>query len=133
VTVRPARIALGILGLAIAGVGLLALRDATLTTHQPVDPHSTIELVVEARAHGAEPGQSLAEMVEALVLTCRLQVSSDLDGPIHSEGNGLFRATLSPSMDRSDQRQFRGCIEDWTIDHLKVDVISLSETADSRP
>jgi hypothetical protein len=130
VKVRPSRIALGILALFVAGAGLLALRDATLSTHEPVDPDSTIDVVVAARAHGAEPGQSLDEMVEALVLTCRLQVSSDLDGPIHSEGNGEFRATLSPSMDRTDRRQFRGCLEDWTIDHLKIDVISLTEPSE---
>jgi hypothetical protein len=25
-------------------------------------------------------------------------------------------------MDDTDQRQFRGCLEDWSIDHVRTDV-----------
>ena len=67
----------------------------------------------------------LPEMVEALLLTCRLEVTSDLAGPIRDDGDGRFRVTLAPALDQTDRRQFRGCLEDWTIDHLLVDVVSL--------
>ena len=38
------------------------------------------------RRHRAEPSQTLPEMVEALLLTCRLEVSSDVVGPIDGRG-----------------------------------------------
>jgi hypothetical protein len=108
-------------------VGLLALRDATLSTHQPVSPSSRIELVLKVDLRRQEPGQTLAESAEALVLACRLEVKSDLASDIEDLGEHHFRATLQPSMDRTDQRQFRGCLEDWTTDQVRADVVRLVE------
>jgi fermentation-respiration switch protein FrsA (DUF1100 family) len=125
----PARIALGTLGVVLGVVAILALRGATMATHQPVDPDSKLDLVVAARTHGGEAEQTLDEMVNALVLSCRLRVNTDLDGAMHSEGNGHFHGTLSPSLDASNRREFRGCLEDWAIEHLQVDVVSLTEPA----
>ena len=55
---------------------------------------SQIELVVSAQTEGGEHDQTLAEMVEAQLLTCRLEVKSDLAGPIEPLGDGRFRAVL---------------------------------------
>jgi hypothetical protein len=82
-------------------------------------------LVVSARAKGGEAGQDLAEMVEAQLLTCRLEVTSDLAGPLEPLGDGRFRAVLEPAMDRTNRRQFRGCVEDFITDHLQIDVLEL--------
>ena len=120
----PTRAALGLVGLAVGVTGVFALREATLSTHQPVTADE-MELVVSARTHGGEPGQTLAEMVEAQLLTCRLEVTSDLAGPIESLGDGLFRVVLQPAMDQTNRRQFRGCVEDFVTDHLQIDVIEL--------
>jgi hypothetical protein len=106
---------------------VLLLRDATLSTHQPVDPDSQIELVLHVSTRGGEAGQTLAEMAEAQVLTCRLEVNSDPVTPLEDLGDGRFRVVLEPSMDTTDQRQFRGCLEDWTIDHVRSDVERLVE------
>ena len=106
---------------------VLLLRDATLSTHQPVDPDSQIELVLHVSTRGGEAGQTLAEMAEAQVLTCRLEVNSDPVTPLEDLGDGRFRVVLAPSMDKTDQRQFRGCLEDWTIDHVRSDVERLVE------
>jgi hypothetical protein len=122
-TVRPGTIALAILGLAIGIGGMVELREATLSTHQRMAPDSRVELVVQAGSHRAEHGQSLQEMVEALLLTCRLEVTADIDLPVRDEGDGRFRTVLRPDLDRTDRRQLRGCIEDWTIDQLRVDVV----------
>ena len=81
----PAKLALGTVGLAIGVVGVLALREATLSTHEEVTARH-VELVVSARSRGGEQGQTLAEMVEAQLLTCRLEVNSDIAGPIESLG-----------------------------------------------
>lgn len=122
-----ARVAFGLLGLAIGAIGVSALREATLSTHHPVPRTSRVEVVVRARSEGAERGQTLAELVEALVLTCRLEVTSDLDGPIEALGPDRFRVVLTPTLDETNRRQFRGCIEDWTIDQVRADVVSLTE------
>ncbi len=121
------RLSLGAVGLGTAVVAVLALREATLSTHEPVAPSSRIELVVAARAKGGEPTQSLAEMTEAQLLACRLEVNSDLARPLEETDPGRFSAVLSPSLDDTDRRQFRGCLENWMVDHLQLDVIRLTE------
>ena len=122
--ISPLKLLLGVAGLAIGVVAVLALREATLSTHEKVPGRGT-KLVVEADTKGGEEGQTLAEMVEAQLQTCRLEVSSDVRGPIEALGGGRFRATLEPTLDETNERQFRGCVEDWVIDHLKVDVVEL--------
>ncbi len=126
-TAAGARLALAATGLAITIAAVLALRQATLSTHQPVAPSSRIELVVAARTKGGEPSQTLAEMTEAQLLACRLEVNSDLVGALEGIGEDRFRAVFSPALDETDRRQFRGCLENWTIDHFQLDVIRLAE------
>jgi hypothetical protein len=123
----PVRVVLGLVGLGIGVVAVLALREATLSTHETVDGDA-VELVVSAKTAGGETNQTLPEMVEAQLLTCRLEVTSDLDGPIESLGDGRFRAVLTPAMDETNRRQFRGCVEDFQIDHVQIDVIELEIT-----
>jgi hypothetical protein len=123
----PVRVLLGLVGLGIGIVAVLALREATLSTHETVAGDG-VELIVSARTAGGETGQTLPEMVEAQLLTCRLEVTSDLDGPIEELGDGRFRAFLTPAMDETNRRQFRGCVEDFQIDHVQLDVIELAVT-----
>jgi hypothetical protein len=120
----PVRVLLGLVGLGIGVVAVLALREATLSTHEAVDGDG-VELIVSARTAGGERNQTLPEMVEAQLQTCRLEVTSDLAGPIEELGDGRFRALLTPAMDETNRRQFRGCVEDFRIDHVQIDVIEL--------
>jgi hypothetical protein len=124
----PGRVLLGLVGLVVGVLGVVALRDATLSTHQPAAPGSEVEVIVAARSEGAERGQTLPELVEALLLTCRLEVPADLASPIRDDGDGQFRVTLAPALDKTDRRQLRGCIEDWTIDQLMVNVVSFEDS-----
>ena len=126
IKVSPVKLALGAVGLAVGVVAVLALREATLSTHEAVAA-GEVELIVAARSAGGEAGQTLAEMVEAQLLTCRLEVNSDFDGPIESLGDGRFRAVLVPALDQTNRRQFRGCVEDFVTDHLQIDVVELNE------
>jgi hypothetical protein len=123
---RPGRIVLGVIGLGIGVVAVLALREATLSTHQRVTGRAT-ELVVSAKTKGGEKSQTLSEMVEAQLLACRLEVTSDLAGPIERLGSGRYRAVLDKALDQTNRRQFRGCLEDWIVDHLQLDVVELTE------
>jgi hypothetical protein len=120
------KIALGVVGLGIGVVGVLALREATLSTHEAVDARET-RLVLSGKTKGGEERQTLSEMVEAQVLACRLEVESDLARPIERLGDGRFRAILVPALDDSNKRQFRGCLEDWVIDHVQLDVEALDQ------
>jgi hypothetical protein len=121
----PGRVVLGAIGLAVGVVAVLSLREATLSTHEPVTGDE-MELVVSARTKGGEQHQTLPEMVEAQLQTCRLEVTSDLAGPIEPLGDGRFRAVLTPAMDETNRRQFRGCVEDFMIDHVQINVIQLT-------
>ena len=124
--VSPAGVVLGGIGLVVGVAGVLALREATLSTHEPVVPGSTTEVRFEAASRHGERGQTLDEMVHALVLTCRLEVSSDLVGEVEALGEDRFAAVLSPALDETNRRQFRGCVEDWTVDQLQTDELSFS-------
>ena len=126
---KPVQIVIGAVGLAVGVLGVLALREATLSTHRAVDPDSRVELVLDASTRHREAGQTLPEMVEALVLTCRLEVSSDPIGAIRADGDGRFRAVLRPALDETNRKQLRGCLEDWTIDSLQADVVSLERAS----
>jgi hypothetical protein len=123
---NPVAILLGGAGLAVGIVGVFALREATLSTHEAVAADSS-ELIVSAKTKGGEQGQTLEEMVEAQVLTCRLEVASDIVGEVEpiATGDGEFRVTLRPAMDETNRRQFRGCVEDFMIDHVQINVLEL--------
>ena len=121
----PLRLLLGAVGVAIGVVGILALREATLSTHESVAAAQT-ELVMSADTKGGERNQTLPEMVEAQLESCRLEVASDVDGPIESLGEGDFRAVLTPALDETNRRQFRGCMEDWVIDHVRINVTEMT-------
>ena len=41
---------LGAIGLVVGVVGVLSLREATLSTHQAIDPDSQVEVVFDAEA-----------------------------------------------------------------------------------
>jgi hypothetical protein len=123
------RLLFAAVGLAIGVVAVVALREATLSTHETIAPDSRIAVVVSGRVKGGEPGQSLEEMVEAQLQACRLEVSSDVVGDIEPLGNHRYRAVLAPSMDQTNRRQFRGCLEDWRIDQFQIDVIRFEELA----
>ncbi|HEY8548190.1 MAG TPA: hypothetical protein VIL36_24195 [Acidimicrobiales bacterium] len=124
--VKPLQLLLGAVGLAIGVVGVLALREATLSTHHPVTAQR-LEIFISADTKGGERGQDLAEMVEAQLLACRLEVSSDLLGEVERLDEGRFRAELTPALDETDRRQFRGCVEDWVIDHVRLDITDMVE------
>lgn len=122
---KPTQLVVGALGLTVGVFGVIALREATLSTHGRVDPDSRVEIVLDAQSRHRESRQTLPEMVEALILACRLEVSSDVVGPIRSEGDGRFRAVLQPALDETNEKQLRGCLEDWTLDSLRADVVSM--------
>jgi hypothetical protein len=121
------------LGLVAGVAAVLALREATLSTHdERIDPDSRVEVVFDAEARHREQGQTLEELAEALVITCRLEISSDPVGEVERVSDpdadaDRFRVVLSPALDQTNEKQFRGCMEDWVIDQVHADVLTITE------
>lgn len=123
------RVVAGAVGFAV-GVGAVVLvREATLSTHQPVPADSRTEVVIDVDTRNRERNQRPDEMAAALFTFCRLEVFSDLVGDVDALGGGRYRAVLTPALDETNRRQFRGCLQDWTLDSLRARVVSL----ESRP
>jgi hypothetical protein len=125
------RIGGAVFGLLIGVLAVLALREATESRHEPSVPGTRTEFVVRASNRGGEHRQTVQEMVESIVLSCRLEVTSDLDGPVVPVGDERFRVALTPALDPTNRRQFRGCVEDWTLDHVLLDIETI-EAIESR-
>lgn len=122
------RAVVALLAAVVVGAGTWWLRGETMSTHVDIDPDSRLAVVVDVDRHRAEAGHTLAEMVQATVLTCRLEVRrADIVEPPEPVAEGRFRVVLQPSLDDADQVQLEGCLEDWKVDHLLVDVVSMTE------
>lgn len=126
----PVRVVVALVVVALLGGGVWQLRSETMSTHVDMAPESQLAVIVDAETRQSERGQSLVDMVTAKVLMCRLEVrTSDPIGPLEPASDGRFRFVLQPSLDETDRLQFRGCLEDWNVDHLLLDVVEMQEVA----
>lgn len=114
----------------VIGGGVVALRRATQSTHYPQDPDSTVRVVVEARSNREEPNHDLDELTEAHLWYCRLEIGSDPVGEVEriSTNPHRYAIVLRPSLDSTDRKQYEGCLEDWTLDHHLMHVVSMTAT-----
>ncbi|HEV2071765.1 MAG TPA: hypothetical protein VGR26_18425 [Acidimicrobiales bacterium] len=119
------RALLSVLGLIAAGLGVVQMAEYTMTRHEPVPPDSRMAVVVEAHTKGHSPYSRL-QMTRSLFLACRLQVNTTVvEDNFRTVAPDTFRFVLEPTLDDSDQRQLRGCLEDARIDQLQLDVRSI--------
>lgn len=111
----------------LAAIAVLWLRDATQSTHYDTGPDSRLQVVVEAESNRAEPTQTLAELTQAHLMLCRLEVNSDPVGPIEAMPGrpDSFAVVLQPALDSTDRKQYEGCIEDWVLDHHRLTVVEM--------
>lgn len=125
---KPYHVLLAVLGVAVGVGAVVALREATLSTHHHIPRDSRSTILLDAVTKGGEPGQTLDEMVQAILVSCRLEVGRSDPSELRHEGGGRYRAVLRPGMDETNARQLRGCLEDWTVDHVRIDVVELRPT-----
>lgn len=135
---NPALRAIGTLvGIAVLGVGVYLLRDSTMSRHSVQDASSRLEVLIGADLRGSEPGHHVLDHARAKTFACRTEIAlsdpvEDLT-PVTRDGEELFRFVLQPSLDDTDRRQFRGCMEDWNMDHVQIDVVSMRELTPAPP
>ena len=78
------------------------------------------------RSRGAV-GVARFEGIDNLVGFCSLEVArSSIVTPPESIGDQKFRFVFQPALDQADQRQFRGCFHDMTVDHMIGSVESIT-------
>ena len=118
-----ARLGLGLVGLVVGALAIDALQEATESRHVHIATDSKVSLDLHATRHGGSQSQTTKEMVDALLKGCRLEVNSDLDAPPEDVGEGWFHAVLRPALDPTDLKQFGGCLRDWSVGGLLVDVV----------
>jgi hypothetical protein len=121
-----ARRALGVATAVVLGVGVYALREATETRSidTPADSRTVVE--VRARTNAELPGLALGDVVSAALTTCRLELdSSSVAGANGSAGPDAYRIVLAPALDETERVRYEGCLEDWRIDHVRIDVVTM--------
>lgn len=119
-----------VLGL-IAGVW--ALRQATMSTHYETGPDSRLRVVIQSSHNRSEPSQTLERLTTAHVALCGLEVEAERERALEPVAghDGRFVIVLRPALDSSDRKQYRGCLEDWVVDHHRIEVVSM--TYEERP
>jgi hypothetical protein len=128
VSARRARTIAGVALVLLTLGGIHVMRGATMSTHYETGADSRMVVVVHASNNRSEPGTTLDELAEALINTCVLEVSTNIDDfePVAGEDD-LFTVTLRPALDSTDRKQYRGCLEDWSVDHVRLDVVSMTD------
>jgi hypothetical protein len=124
---RLLRIVGAVAGIVIVGGAIYLLREATMSTHYDTGDDSHLVVVVRAASNRPEEGVRLEEMATAQIELCALEVSRAGDVEVVAEDDDRFVVTLRPALDSTDRKQYRGCLEDWNVDHLRVDVESMQD------
>jgi hypothetical protein len=126
---RMGRALLGSVLVVVVLGGVHLLREATMSTHYETGADTRLVVVVEASSNRAEPGTTLEELAEAQVSTCVLEVSTNRDGDVERvpDTDDRFSVALRPSLDSTDRKQYEGCVEDWSVDHLRLRVVSMTD------
>jgi len=119
------RLLLAMVGLVIAGLGVVRLAELTMSRDTPVDRDSRMAVVAKVHTKGHTPYSEL-QMARALFLSCRLEVDTNLiSDAFDVVGPGEFRFVIRPALDESDRRQLHGCLEDARVDQLQVEVLDI--------
>jgi hypothetical protein len=107
---------------AAVGLGVKWALDNTLTRHDAVDPASHLVVTVRVERH-SQAEHDEADLTEALFQLCRLEVGARVvpgSVALVDDERDLYVARFEPSLDRADQRQLRGCLEDLRVDHFRA-------------
>jgi hypothetical protein len=101
--------------------GVVAMREALETRHEPMPPRS--RLVVDAAASVRGPREHAPSLARGLVAACVVEAAAEVEVVRFTwRGEGRFRFATRPALDEPDRRQLRGCLEDLRVPRLLVSV-----------
>ena len=116
------RLALGVVTLGLAAVGLFALREATQNRPDEVRPGTATELTLDVRTRGGYPAHLGAQGLWGM---CQQTVSSTrLGAPVTEIAPGRFSVVVEPALGTHAARRLRGCLEDATVPRVSADLVS---------
>jgi hypothetical protein len=120
-------VAVAVLVVALLAVGVRWAVDNTLSRHSVMAPGSSMVVRIHSeRQSAAEHAEE--ELVEAVVAMCQLEVGGAVDPDslrLVDDEQDVYEVVFEPSLDASDQRQLRGCLEDLRIDHFRAVVVAM--------
>jgi hypothetical protein len=115
------RVLVGVVLVAAAVGGVVALRSTSMTVHTRMPPES--RLLVEATARSRHAESTARPLTRALVLACVAETSPRREVRAFTWRPPRSVAfTVVPSLDDPDQRQLRGCLSDLRMPRLLVSV-----------
>ncbi|CAN5604173.1 hypothetical protein BH20ACT2_BH20ACT2_25040 [soil metagenome] len=116
--------------LGVVAVDLLA--DATQTRPDQIRPGSRTAVTLEVDLRDDRPALTAAE---GLWGACQWMVRSRtlVEPGIEPLGADRFRLTLSPELGRRGEMRLRGCLEDFTIDRVRAQVVAMETFAPASP
>lgn len=119
-----------ILGLALLFAGIWWLREETMSRQHAVPTHSASVLIVEGESRLGEPRHGLESRVSAVLNACEIEADSTL---VHVRrlDDAQFEALLKPALGPTNEAQFSGCVQDWTLDGVLVNIVSHERLAPS--
>lgn len=120
---------LPVLLVALLAGGILVMREATQSRHEPMPADSRVRVVIAPRSNRPESDQSIERVSHAHLSFCQLEVGSRMEGglEIATIDPLRFSVVMAPALDSTDRKQFRGCIEDWIVDNHWIDVVEMEE------
>ena len=126
-----AKLVLGVAVVILLGGGIYLLREATMSTNYATGPDSRMIIQVRAASNRAEEGVVLEQLALAQMGVCALDVSRGHGTDVRRVAGTAdrFVITLQPALDSTDRKQYRGCLEDWTVNHVQLHVLSMREEA----
>lgn len=124
-----ARVVLGLAAVIVVGGAIYLLREATMSTHYDTGDDSRLVVVVRAASNRAEEGVTLEQMATSQIALCGLEVARDAQVRTSPGADDRYVVTIVPALDSTDRKQYRGCLDDWNIDHLQLHVESMTDEA----
>ncbi len=111
---------------AAVAIGINAVREATMTTPEPVETDSALVVVLDVDTR--EAFGSISQLVEALYVACRVRLPDETRAvEITETVDGAGRLVVAPAIGPTGQRRLIGCLEDATIDRVNAEVLSVEQ------